>query len=69
MKAFRVTSPLLGLVGLIALGLVAMKLLTGDLSVTQAAYRIGILTVFLVLTDRLLLPVAKQLAQSGRPRA
>lgn len=69
MKAFSVRSPLLGLVGLIALGLVAVKLLQGDLTVTAAAYRIGILTVALVFTDRLLLPLAKDLARSGQPRA
>ena len=42
MKALRVQSPFLGVLGLVALGLVAMKLLQGDLSVTQAATRIGV---------------------------
>lgn len=67
MKAVAVRSPLLGLLGLVAVGLVAMKLVQGDLTVTQAAVRLGILQVALLLTDRLLVPLARGLAHSGRP--
>ncbi len=59
-------SPLLGLVGLVALGLVAMKLFTGDLGITQAAVRVGAVAAVLLVTERLLLPLAKSLVMSGR---
>ena len=68
MKALSLRSPWLGLLGLIALGLVAMKLVQGDLTITQAAMRIGVVAVALVFTERLLLPVARSLVMSGRPR-
>jgi hypothetical protein len=68
MKALSLRSPWLGLLGLVALGLVAMKLVQGDLTITQAAMRIGVVAVALVLTERLLLPVARSLVMSGRPR-
>ena len=67
MKALRLQSPVLGVLGLVALGLVAMKLVQGDLDITQAATRIGVVAVALVLTERLLLPVARSLVMSGRP--
>ena len=57
MKALRLQSPLLGVLGLVALGLVAMKLVQGDL----------VVAVVLLLTERLLLPVARSLVMSGRP--
>jgi hypothetical protein len=63
-----VKNPALGLIGLIAVGLVAVKLYQGDLSVTQAAVRIGVLTGVLVLTERFLVPIARTLVSSGRPR-
>lgn len=68
MKALSLRSPWLGVLGLVALGLVAMKLVQGDLTITQAAMRIGVVAVVLVLTERLLLPVARSLVMSGRPR-
>lgn len=68
MSAMRLHTPLLGLLGLVALGLVAMKLVQGDLTITQAAARIGVVAVALLLTERLLLPVARSLVMSGRPR-
>ena len=67
MKALRLQSPLLGVLGLVALGLVAMKLVQGDLDIAQAATRIGVVAVVLLLTERLLLPVARSLVMSGRP--
>ena len=61
MKLLSVKSPALGLVGLIALGLVAVKLWSGDLTVTEGAVRIGVVTGALIIADRFLLPVAKTL--------
>ena len=63
-----VKHPALGLVGLIAVGLVAVKLYQGDLSVTQAALRIAVVTGALLVTERFLLPIARTLVNSGRPR-
>jgi hypothetical protein len=60
-----VKHPLLAFVGLLALGLVGAKLWTGDLSVSQAGLRVGILTGVLVLAERVLLPVARSLVSSG----
>jgi hypothetical protein len=59
---------MLGLLGLVALGLVAVKLYTGDLSVTQAAGRIAVVAGVLLFAERLLLPLARSLVTSGRPR-
>ena len=61
-----VKTPALALLGLIALGLVAAKLWTGDLSVSQAGLRIGVLTAALVVAERVLLPIAKSLVDSGQ---
>lgn len=66
MRALTVRSPLLAVLGLVALGLVAMKLVSGDLDITQAAVRVASLQVVLLLADRLLLPLARGLAHSGR---
>ena len=66
MRTMSLRSPLLGLIGLIAVGLVAMKLFTGDLDITQAAVRVGVVAAVLLLTERLLLPIAKGLVMSGR---
>jgi len=61
-----VHNPWLALVGLVSVGLVAMKLYTGDLSVWEAAVRVGTVTVALVVTERLLLPLAKGLMGSAQ---
>lgn len=62
-----VRSPLLAVLGLVAVGLVAVKLLEGGLTLTQAATRLVVLQLVLLLADRLLLPLARGLAHSGRP--
>ena len=61
-----VRHPALALIGLLALGLVAVKLWTGDLSVTEAGLRIAILTGALVVAERVLLPVARSLVSAGQ---
>jgi len=61
-----VHNPWLALIGLICVGLVAMKLYTGDLTVWEAGVRVGTVTVALVLTERLLLPLARGLMGSDQ---
>lgn len=61
-----VKHPLLAFVGLLALGLVGAKLWTGDLSVTQAGLRVGVLTGVLVVAERVLLPLARSLVSAGQ---
>ncbi len=56
---------MLGLVGLIAVGLVAMQLIQGDLSVTDAATRVGIVAVVLTVVERVALPLARTLITTG----
>lgn len=66
MRGLAIRSPLLGVLGLVALGLVAMALVQGGLTVTQAATRVAVLQVVLLLADRLLVPLARSLAHTGR---
>ena len=59
-----VRSPLLGFLGLVAVGLVAYKMLQGDLTLTQGAVRAVIALVVVVLVERLVLPIAMLLVGS-----
>lgn len=68
MRGLMVRSPLLAVLGLVAVGLVAVKLVEGGLTLPQAATRLVVLQVVLLLADRLLLPLARGLAQTGRPQ-
>jgi hypothetical protein len=61
----KLRSPLLGLVGLVAVGIVAMQLIKGDLSITDAATRVAIVAVVLTLVERLALPIARTLITTG----
>ena len=61
-----VRNPWLALVGLVTVGLVAVKLYTGDLTVWEGAMRVGTVTIALVVTERLLLPLAKGLMGSAQ---
>jgi hypothetical protein len=54
----RLRSPFLAFVGLLVLGMAAVELLQGNLTVTDAAVRVGVVTAALVGVDRLLLPLA-----------
>jgi hypothetical protein len=64
-KGLSVRHPALGLIGLIALGLVGTKLWSGDLTITEAAVRIAVVTGALIVTERFLLPVARSLIGAG----
>ncbi|MDP9436201.1 MAG: hypothetical protein M3P93_13840 [Actinomycetota bacterium] len=57
----RLRSQALALLGLSALAIVAVLLLTGALSVEEAATRIAVVLVVLLVAERVLLPVARSL--------
>lgn len=66
----RLRNPLLGVLGLLAVGAVALQLLTGRLALGQAALRVLVAVGVLVLVDRLLVPLARALVgQRGLPGA
>lgn len=53
----RLRSPLLGFVGLLCLGLVALSLVRGDLGLADAGVRAGVVFAVLVGLDRFVLPL------------
>lgn len=57
----------LAVVGLVAVGVVALQMLRGHLSVTEAAVRVGLALLALLVVDRLLLPFARALVGDPRP--
>lgn len=63
----RLHSRVLGLLGLLVLAVVAVGLLRGGLTVVQAAGRVGVAAVVLLLADRLLLPLARTLVGDRPP--
>lgn len=62
----RVASRAVAAFGLLALAVVAVGLLQGSLTVGEAAVRGGAVLALLLLVDRVLLPVAREVV--GRPR-
>ena len=62
----RVKTPLLAFIGLVVVGIVAMQLLQGQITVTAAATRVGIVAVALGLVERYLLPLARTLITTGQ---
>ena len=69
LKLLKVQSQLLAFVGLMVVGLVAMQLVKGEITVGTAATRVLVVTVALSMADRYLLPLARTLVTSGqRPR-
>ncbi|MGB8650442.1 MAG: hypothetical protein WCD35_07245 [Mycobacteriales bacterium] len=64
----RLRTPFLGFLGLMVLGLVAVQLVKGDLSITDAALRVGVVAGALVAVERFLLPIAAALVSSSRRR-
>jgi hypothetical protein len=61
-----VKTPALAMIGLIGVGLVAVKLWTGDLGVAQAGLRVGVLTAALIVAEKFFLPLAKSLVTTGQ---
>lgn len=69
LKLLKVSSPLLAFVGLLVVGIVAMALVQGEITVTAAATRVAVVAVALSVADRYLLPLARTLVTTGqRPR-
>jgi hypothetical protein len=64
----RLKTPFLGLLGLLAVGLVAMQLVQGALTVTEAAVRIAVVAAALTVVERLVLPLARTLVSTGTPK-
>jgi hypothetical protein len=65
----RVKSPVLAFVGLVVVGLVALQLVQGQITVTAAATRVVIVTVCLAVVDMFVLPLARTLISVGhRPQ-
>ena len=62
----RVKSQLLALVGLAVVGIVAVQLVQGALSVTAAATRVAVVAFALTVVDRYVLPLARTLVTTGQ---
>lgn len=58
-------TPLLAFVGLVVVGLVALQLVQGEVSITSAATRVVIVTISLAAVEKLALPLARTLVTSG----
>jgi hypothetical protein len=54
----KLRSPLLGFVGLLVLGTLSLSLVRGEVSITDAAARMGIVAGVLIGLDRFVLPLA-----------
>lgn len=66
-RLLKVRSPVLAFVGLAVVGIVALQLLQGAITVTAAATRVVIVTVCLAVVDVLVLPLARTLVGVGQP--
>lgn len=64
----RLRNPLLAVLGLLTVGAVALQLLTGGLTLGQAALRVALAVGVLVLVDRIGVPLARALVGPGRDR-
>ena len=60
-------SPVLAVLGLLAVGAVAVQLLTGSITLTSAAVRVAVAVVVLALVDRVGVPLARALVGPTRP--
>lgn len=63
----RLRSPLLAVLGLLAVGAVGLQLLTERLTLGQAALRVVIAVAVLAVVDRVGVPLARALVGPGRP--
>ena len=61
----RLRTPFLGFLGLLATALLALQLIQGALSITEAATRIGIVALALTAIERVALPLARTLITTG----
>lgn len=65
----RLRSPLLAVLGLLAVGAVGLQLLTGRLTLGQAALRVVVAVAVLAVVDRVGVPLARAMVGPGKPPA
>ncbi|MCW2599363.1 MAG: hypothetical protein JWM02_1192 [Frankiales bacterium] len=64
----RLRTPFLGFLGLLAVGVVALQMFEGRLSVSDAAIRIGIVAAALTAVEKVAMPLARSLIATGTRR-
>ena len=62
----QLNSPVLAVLGLLAVGAVALQLVTGSISLTSAAVRVVVAVVVLAVVDRIGVPLARALVGPTR---
>ena len=62
----QLNSPVLAVLGLLAVGAVALQLVTGSITLTSAAVRVVVAVVVLAVVDRVGVPIARALVGPGR---
>ena len=62
----RLRSPVLAVLGLLAVGAVGLQLVLGSLTLGQAALRVVVAVVVLAVVDRVGVPLARAMVGSGR---
>lgn len=62
----RLQSPVLAVLGLLAVGAVALQLVTGSITLGSAALRVTVAVVLLAVVDRVGVPLARALVGPGR---
>ncbi len=65
----RLTSPALAVLGLLAVGAIALQLVTGTITLPQAGVRVAVAVGLLAVVDRVGLPLARALVGPGRTPA
>ena len=62
----RLRSPVLAVLGLLAVGAVALQLVTGSITLGSAALRVAVAVGILAVVDRVGVPLARALVGPGR---
>ena len=62
----HLNSPVLAFLGLLAVGAVALQLVTGSITLGSAALRVVVAVALLAVVDRLGVPLARALVGPGR---
>lgn len=63
----RLRSPLLAVLGLLAVGAVGLQLVVGSLTLGQAAVRVVVAVAVLAVVDRVAVPLARAMVGPGKP--
>lgn len=64
----QLRSPVLAVLGLLAVGAVALQLVTGSITLTSAAVRVAVAVLLLAVVDRIGVPLARAMVGPGRTR-